>query len=169
MLQSMSFHLAIHWEFYVTSGFPKRIHEQSFYSWVLYVQLRFQLSSHNFHPQYLWQFSKQLADSYLVFFVLSVTTPGYPLKWSESGSVMSNSVTPWTVARQAPLSIGFSRPQLLEWVSVPFSGGSSQSGIRPRSPTLQADYLLSEPWLSLSHSRLPLIWSQHQKYTGFYL
>ena len=79
-----------------------------FYSWVLYVQLRFQLSSHSFHPQYLWQFSKQLADSYLVFFMLPVITPGYPLTWSAGGSGMSNSVTPWTGARQAPLSVGFS-------------------------------------------------------------
>ena len=33
--------------------------------------------------------------------------------------------TPWTVARQAPLSMGFSSP--LEWVAVPSSRGSSQS------------------------------------------
>ena len=33
--------------------------------------------------------------------------------------------TPWTVAYQAPLSMGFSRPILLEWVAFPFSRGSS--------------------------------------------
>ena len=27
----------------------------------------------------------------------------------------------WTVARQAPLSMGFSRQELLEWVAIPFS------------------------------------------------
>ena len=89
-----------------------------FYSWVLYVQLRFQLSSHSFHPQYLWQFSKQLADSYLVFFMLPVITPGYPLTWSAGGSGMSNSVTPWTGARQTPLSVGFCRPEY--WSGYPF-------------------------------------------------
>ena len=31
--------------------------------------------------------------------------------------------TPWTVARQAPLSMGFSRQRILEWVAVPFSKG----------------------------------------------
>ena len=64
---------------------------------------------------------------------------------------------------------GILQVRILDWVSVPFSRGSSQSEIEPRSPTLQADYLPSEPWLCLSHSHLLLIWSQHQKYTGFYL
>ena len=31
--------------------------------------------------------------------------------------------TPWTVARQAPLSMEFSRQELLEWVAIPFSRG----------------------------------------------
>ena len=34
-------------------------------------------------------------------------------------------VTPQTAAQQAPLSMGFSRPRILEWVAVPFSRGSS--------------------------------------------
>ena len=38
----------------------------------------------------------------------------------------SNCVTPWTVACQAPLSMGFSRKGYLEWVAIPFSRGSSQ-------------------------------------------
>ena len=40
---------------------------------------------------------------------------------------MSNSVTPWTIAHQAPLSMGFFRPEILEWVAISFSRGSSQS------------------------------------------
>ena len=35
-------------------------------------------------------------------------------------------VTPWTVACQAPLSMGFSRQRILEWVVGSFSRGSSQ-------------------------------------------
>ena len=61
-------------------------------------------------------------------------------------------VTPWTVARWAPLSMGFSRQKLLEWAAMPSSKGSSQprdqtqvSGIEPRSPSLQSESLLSEP------------------------
>ena len=33
-------------------------------------------------------------------------------------------VTPKTVAHQAPLSMGFSRQELLKWVALPFSRGS---------------------------------------------
>ena len=35
-------------------------------------------------------------------------------------------VTLCTVAHQAPLSMGFSRPRILEWVAIPSSRGSSQ-------------------------------------------
>ena len=61
--------------------------------------------------------------------------------------------TPWTVAYQAPPSLGFSRKVILEWVAISFSRRSSQPrdrtcpspGIEPGSPVLQADALLSEP------------------------
>ena len=45
---------------------------------------------------------------------------------------MSNSATLWTVARQAPLSMGILQARVLEWVAIPFSSGSS----RPRDRTL---------------------------------
>ena len=35
--------------------------------------------------------------------------------------------------------------RILEWVAIPFSRGSSQSRDRSRFPTLQADFLLSDP------------------------
>ena len=35
--------------------------------------------------------------------------------------------TPWTVAHQAPLSIGILQARILEWVAMPSSRGSSQS------------------------------------------
>ena len=53
-------------------------------------------------------------------------------------------VTPWTVARQAPLPMGVLQASILEWVVTSFSRGSSQPGNRPGSSTLQADSLLSE-------------------------
>ena len=64
---------------------------------------------------------------------------------SVSCSVMSNSATPWTVAHQAPLSMEFSRQE--DWSGLPFPspGDLPNPGIKPRSPTLQADSLLSEP------------------------
>ena len=53
--------------------------------------------------------------------------------------------TPWTVAYQAPSSMGFSRHEY--WSGVPFPSPSDlpNPGIEPRYPALQADALLSEP------------------------
>ena len=34
--------------------------------------------------------------------------------------------TPWTVAHQAPLSMGIIQARILEWVAMPISRGSSQ-------------------------------------------
>ena len=43
-----------------------------------------------------------------------------------SRSGVSNSVTPWTVALQAPLSMGILQARILESVAMPSSRGSSQ-------------------------------------------
>ena len=61
--------------------------------------------------------------------------------WALSLSCVWFFANPWTVACQAPLSKGFSRQEY--WSGLPLSslGESSQ----PRSPTLQADSLPSEP------------------------
>ena len=54
-------------------------------------------------------------------------------------------VTPWTVAFQAPLSMGFSRQEF--WSGLPClpPGDLPDPGIEPRSPALQADSLPTEP------------------------
>ena len=49
-----------------------------------------------------------------------------------SHPVLSNSVTPWTVARQAPLSMGILQARILEWVAMSSSRRASQS--RDQSP-----------------------------------
>ena len=51
-------------------------------------------------------------------------------------------VTPWTVARQALLSMGILQARILEWVAMPSSRGSSQPRVKPRSPTLQVGFFL---------------------------
>ena len=55
--------------------------------------------------------------------------------------------TPWTVARQTPLSMGILQTGILEWVAMPPPPGDlrNQASNKPRSPTLQADSLPSEP------------------------
>ena len=52
--------------------------------------------------------------------------------------------TPWTVACQAALSIGFSRQEYWSGVPLPSPGDVPNPGIEPRSPTLQADAITSE-------------------------
>ena len=54
-------------------------------------------------------------------------------------------VTPWTVAYQAPLSMGFSRQQYWSGLPFPSPGDLPNPGIEPGSPALQTDALLSEP------------------------
>ena len=47
---------------------------------------------------------------------------------------MSDSATPWTIACQAPLSIGFSKQKILDWVAISFSRlvGSSREDSKDR-------------------------------------
>ena len=54
-------------------------------------------------------------------------------------------VTPWTVAYQAPPSMGFSRQEY--WSGLPFPSPRDlpNPGIESRSPAFQADALTSEP------------------------
>ena len=73
---------------------------------------------------------------------------------------MSDSVTPWTAAPQAPPSMGFFRQEY--WSGLPFPPEDRPNpGIEPRSPTLQADALSSKPpgkpsvWLKGLISRKP--------------
>ena len=56
----------------------------------------------------------------------------------------STLATPWTIARQAPLSMGFSRHEY--WSGLPFSspGDLPSAGIEPGSSALQADFLPTE-------------------------
>ena len=53
--------------------------------------------------------------------------------------------TLWTVAHQAPPSMGFSRQEYWSGLPFPSPGDLPDPGIEPRSPTLQVDALTSEP------------------------
>ena len=53
--------------------------------------------------------------------------------------------TPWTIAHQAPLSIGFSRQEYWSGLPFPSPGDLPDPGIEPGFPTLQANALPSEP------------------------
>ena len=52
---------------------------------------------------------------------------------------------PRTAAYQAPPSMGLSRQEYWNGLPFPFPGDLPESGTEPRSPTLQADALPTEP------------------------
>ena len=56
-----------------------------------------------------------------------------------SRSVMSDSVTPWTVARLAPLSMGILQARILGWVAMP-----SSRGIFPTKDRTQVSHIEGE-------------------------
>ena len=76
-------------------------------------------------------------------------------KWMwKSLSCVRLFVTPWTVVQ------GILQARILEWVAFPFSRGSSQPGIEPRSPTLQGDSLPAETQgKPLHHEKCRAGWS----------
>ena len=59
--------------------------------------------------------------------------------------VVSDSATPWTIACQAPLSVGFSRQEY--WRGLPFSspGDLPQPGIEPVFSALAGEFFTTEP------------------------
>ena len=62
-------------------------------------------------------------------------------------------MTPWTVDRQAPLSMEFSRQESWSGLPCPPPGDLPDPGIKPMSPALQADSLPSEsPGISTNKS-----------------
>ena len=69
------------------------------------------------------------------------------LIWSEVKSLSHVQFfeTPWTVAYQAPQSMEFSRQEYWSGLPLPSPGDLPNPGIKPRSPTLQADALPLEP------------------------
>ena len=52
-------------------------------------------------------------------------------------------VTPWTVAYQAPLSMGFSRQEYWSGLSFPSPGGLPDPGIEPTSSALVGGFTIT--------------------------
>ena len=92
---------------------------------------------------------------------------------------MSDSVTQWTVARQAPLSIEFSGQEYWSGQPFPSQGDLPNPGIKPISPTspaLQAGFsplASSLPVIqTIQGQNLAAIWQNHRTLTTrmqFYL
>ena len=71
---------------------------------------------------------------------LPLEPPGKP--WEALSCLFAIS---WTIARQAPLMIEFSRQEYRSGLPFPSPGDLPHQGIEPSSPALWADSLLSEP------------------------
>ena len=82
------------------------------------------------------------------------------------GSLVTKScpslVTMWTVALQAPPSMGFSRQEYWSGLTFPSPGDIPDPGIEPRSPTLWEDSLPSELWEKLVWEIKTVIWTVKQ-------
>ena len=72
-------------------------------------------------------------------------------------------MTPWTVARQAPLSMGFSRQEYWSRLPFPSPGDLPNPGIEPGSLALQADILTAE-----LPGKPPSQWWNHTKEYSVY-
>ena len=57
--------------------------------------------------------------------------------------------TPWTVACQAPLSVGFSRQEYWSGLPFPSPGDLPDPGIETGSPAVQEDSLPTELWINV--------------------
>ena len=99
-----------------------------------------------------------------LFSWLLVSALAWVSEWVKALSRVQLFATPWTVAYQALLSMGFSRQGC--WIGLPFPSPQDlpDPGIEPWSPTFQADALTSDipackvvsdsatPWTSLPGS-----------------
>ena len=72
-------------------------------------------------------------------------------------------MTPWTVVRQAPLSMEFSREE--QWSGSPFSspGDLPNPGIEPRSPVLAGRFFTTEPPEKPLYPCLPFYFTESSK------
>ena len=67
------------------------------------------------------------------------------------------SATSWSVLRQAPLSMIFSRREYWSGLPFPSAGDLPNPGTKPEFPTLQAGSLLSEPGSLYPSCKLPTV------------
>ena len=84
---------------------------------------------------------------------------------AQSFSYVQLFVTPWTVAQQAPLSMGFSKQWYWSGLPFPSPGDLPDPGIEPGSPALQADSLPTKLQGKPSFDHRPAVNSLKKKKT----
>ena len=101
------------------------------------------------HEKVIWKLNMVLQFSDLFRSILPIKAwrgGEFGGEWGEmkSLSCVQFFVTPWTVAHQAPLSMVFFRQGYWSGLPFPSPGDLPDPEIKPGSPALQADSLLSE-------------------------
>ena len=91
------------------------------------------------------QLSQRMATHLFFFFFKGLRGPNYHCVCVKSLSRVRLFPTPWTVARHAPLSMGFSKQEYWSGLPFPSPGDLPNPGIKSGSSALQADALSSEP------------------------
>ena len=123
------------------------------------------------YPKY-YHFNMQPIQKSLRYFTLwRLQNLGCILYFVCACSVVSDSATPWIVARQAPLSMEFSKQEY--WSGLPFPSPETllDPGIKPMSsasPALADGFFITEP-PGKSHFTLHHILNQHRRIDAFEL
>ena len=73
-------------------------------------------------------------------------------------------VTPWTIAHQAPLSMGFSRQEYWSRLPFPSPGDLPNSGIKSVSPALAGKFFTTEPPGKPQHYTWETLKTPHKSY-----
>ena len=109
-----------------------------------------QYTMHNIHI-YVYMYMSIIYYIYIYYVICSITTLCLLYTYTKiffksvTFPVMSNSVWPHGIACQAPLPMAFPRQEYWSGQPFPTPRALPDSGIKPGSPTLQADSKPSEP------------------------
>ena len=76
-------------------------------------------------------------------------------------------MTPWTVAHQAPLSMGFSRQEYWSGLSFASPGDLPSSGIENMSPALAGGFFTTEPTWEAANSGYHCLYKDALSFKGF--
>ena len=94
---------------------------------------------------------RQLADPKFKCAQVAKAMKAHACMHAQSLSCVQLFATPWTVARQAPLSMGFSRQEYWSRLSFPSLGHITDPGIMPVSPALVGAFFTTEPPGKIGH------------------
>ena len=102
------------------------------------------LSRGSFWPRD-WTWVSCIAGRFFPIWTIKEASKTRLSEWVKSLSRVRLFVTPWTVVCQVSPSMGFSRQEYWNGLPFPSPGDLPDPGIKPGSPTLEADALTSEP------------------------